>query len=138
VPRHLDQLHKQGDFLLFGYVVMPTHLHLLLAPHGHGLSASMHALKRLTAEDVLRRRGILGSIWQARYFDFILRRVHDFWGKLEYIHENPVVTGLVKQPDKWYWSSAAQYARSGVARVAVDTVNLPADRHALLWPAPWR
>jgi len=138
VLRHLQRRRMQGDFLLFGYVVMPRHLHLLLMPHGRGLAATMHALKRLTAADLSRIRGARGPIWQARYFDFVLRRVQDFWQKLEYIHQNPVVAGLVKQPDKWHWSSAAQYAQSGVSSVAVDAVNFPADRNAFLWPAPWR
>jgi putative transposase len=138
VLRHLDQQRAKGDFLLFGYVVMPTHLHLLLMPQGRGLSATMHALKRLTAEDLLRIREIRGPIWQARYFDFVLRRVHDFWDKLDYIHQNPVVAGLVSRPDQWHWSSATQYARSGVAPVALDIVDFPADRDAFLWPAPWR
>jgi hypothetical protein len=54
VLRHLSRRHTQSDFLLFGYVVMPTHLHLLLMPLGRGLAAAMHALKRLTAEDLRR------------------------------------------------------------------------------------
>src|SRR5438874_5778614 len=83
VLRHLHRRRMQGDFLLFGYVVMPSHFHLLLMPQGRGLAAAMHALKRLTATDLLRIRGTRGPIWQARYFDFILRRVRDFWEKLE-------------------------------------------------------
>ena len=93
----------------------------------------MHALKRLAAEDLRRTRGNCGPIWQARYFDFVLRRVHDFWDKLEYIHQNPVTSGLVKSADQWRWSSAAQYAKSGPGPVAIDTVNLPADRDAFLF-----
>jgi REP element-mobilizing transposase RayT len=138
VLEHIGQQHIQGDCLLFGYVVMPTHFHLLLMPQERGLTATMHALKRLTAEDILRRRVTRGPLWQARYFDFILRRVHDFWEKLDYIHQNPVAAGLVKRPEEWHWSSAAQYAHAGESRVPVDAVDLPADRNALLWPAPWR
>jgi REP element-mobilizing transposase RayT len=138
ILRHLDRQRMQGNLLLFGYVVMPRHFHLLLMPNGRGLAATMHALKRLSAEDLLRIRGTRGPIWQARYFDFILRRAHDFWDKLEYIHQNPVTAGLVKRPEEWRWSSAAHYAKSGRAPVLVDAVNLPADRDALLWPAPWR
>jgi REP element-mobilizing transposase RayT len=133
VVRHLKRRHAQSDFLLFGYAVMPTHLHLLLMPLGPGLAAAMHALKRLTAEDLRRTRGTRGPIWQARYFDFVLRRVHDFWDKLEYIHQNPVTSGLVKRADQWHWSSAAQYAKSGQGPVAVDSVNLPSDRNAFLF-----
>jgi putative transposase len=138
VLEQLNRQHSQRAFLLFAYVVMPAHLHLLLMPHGRGLSASMHAIKRVTAEKLVRRRGCCGPVWQARYFDFVLRRVHDFWDKVEYIHQNPVTAGLVKQPDQWRWSSAAHYRGSGATLVQVDTVDLPPDRDAFLWPAPWR
>lgn len=83
-------------------------------------------------------RGTRGPIWQARYFDFVLRRVHDFWDKLEYIHRNPMMAGFAKRPDGWRWSSASQYAHSSVAPLNVDAVNLLADRNAFLYPAPWR
>lgn len=133
VLRHINRQHAQSDFLLFGYVVMPTHIHLLLMPLVRGLAALMHALKRLTAEDLRRGRGVPGPIWQARYFDFVLRRVHDFWDKLEYIHQNPVASGLVNRPDEWRWSSAAYYATSIEGPVAIDSANLPADRNAFLF-----
>ncbi len=71
----LEQLKRQrlkSFFLLFGYVVMPGHLHLLLMPHGRGLAAAMHALKRTTAEELVRIRGSRGPVWQARYYDFVL------------------------------------------------------------------
>jgi REP element-mobilizing transposase RayT len=35
-------------FLLFGYVVMPDHLHILMAPFRAGLQAGMHCLKMRT------------------------------------------------------------------------------------------
>jgi REP-associated tyrosine transposase len=138
VLAQLEHQHTLGDFLLFGYVVMPGHLHLLLMPLRRGLTGSMHALKRLTAEQLVRRRGCDGPVWQARYFDFVLRRVRDFWEKLEYIHENPVAAGLARRADKWRWSSAVHYVRAGAAPVSVDAVDLPPDGGAFLWPVPWR
>jgi putative transposase len=138
VLAQLKHQHTLGDFFLFGYVVMPEHLHLLLMPQGRGLTGSMHALKRITAEKLVRRRRCDGPVWQARYFDFVLRRVRDFWEKLEYIHENPVAAGLAKRADQWRWSSAAHYIRAGAAPVSVDAVDLPPDGDAFLWPVPWR
>lgn len=117
---------------------MPEHLHLLLMPLGRGLTGSMHALKRLAAEKLARGRGCAGPIWQARYFDFVLRRVRGFWEKLDYIHDNPVTAGLAKRADQWRWSSAGHYARRGAAPVSVDAVDLPAAGGAFLWPVPWR
>lgn len=76
------------------------------------------------------------AVWQRRYFDHIIRRVHDFWDKLEYIHQNPVAAGLAQQPENWPWSSYAAYTKRGEPPIPVDPIDLPVDRNALLWPAP--
>jgi putative transposase len=124
-------------FLLFGYVVMPDHLHLLMTPLHVGLQNGMHRLKMRTGRRVRTIRGEHGPFWQPRYFDFILRRAGDFWDKLQYIHQNPVEAKLVTSPEEWPWSSAAHYAKRP-AKTVIDEIDLPPDRAALLWPAPWR
>ncbi len=140
----LAALQSKAFFRLFGYAVMPDHIHLLLAPFGSGLAASMHSLKRSSGYEILQRRGQSGTLWQARYFDNIIRRVRHFWEKLEYIHNNPVEAGLATRLGDWKWSSYAAYApkdqpaTNGAPPVPVDGVDLPADGDALLWPAPWR
>jgi putative transposase len=138
ILQQLARQHDQQDFLLFGYVIMPSHLHLLLVPEQRGLMAAMHQLKRVTAEKLVRQRQSRGPVWQARYFDSILRRAGDFGKKLEYIHNNPVEARLVQRREDWPWSSAAHYEHTGTAPVSVDAVNLPTDREAWLYPAPWR
>jgi putative transposase len=135
----LEAQRVRCDFCLFGYVVMPTHLHLLLAPDQSGLIDIMRRLKRFTAQRIAKDRDQEGALWQARYFDFVLRRVADFWDKLEYIHENPQEARLVDHASAWSWSSAAQYEKGApVCILKVDRIDLPADRNALLYPAPWR
>ncbi len=134
----IDTERTSGAFLLFGYVVMPTHLHLLLYPTQLALPAAMHRIKMRTAHRVAAMRSCKARLWQPQYFDFILRRVRDFWDKLDYIHQNPVEGRLVSTPSAWRWSSYAHYARTGHPAVAVNPIDLPADRNALLWPAPWR
>jgi len=67
-----------------------------------------------------------------------LRRAGDFWDKLAYIHDNPVEAKLVRKASDWPWSSAAQYAGIENVQLTVDRFDWPADRNALLWPAPWR
>ena len=138
VLRQLARQRMKRHFLVFAYVAMPDHLHLLLSPQRRGVVASMHEFKRITAERLARSRRSRGPIWQARYFDFILRRVEDFWEKLAYIHENPVAAQLAPRATDWQWSSARFYERGGKPPVPVDPINLPADSKALLWPAPWR
>ena len=134
----LDQHRKRGDFLLFGYAAMPTHIHLLLSPQEQNLIRVMRDIKSRTGYDIARRRKTSGGIWQERYFDTIVRRVRDFWQKLDYIHRNPVEAGLVSDPAKWNWSSYRQIVKKAAGPIDIDSVDFPADGRHLLWPAPWR
>jgi REP element-mobilizing transposase RayT len=131
----LGRHRSRGDFLLFAYVVMPTHVHLLISPQNHGLIRIMRDWKSQTGYEIARLRGARGRLWQERYFDVIIRRVRNFWDKTEYIHRNPVEAGLVGSPEAWKWSSYGQVIR-GTGEI--DRVDFPADGDHLLWPAAWR
>ncbi len=133
----VDQRNR-GELFLFGFVVMPTHLHLLLSPHNKDLISIMRNLKSRTGYDIAWGRGVRGPIWQERYFDTIIRRVRNFWQKLEYIHRNPVEAGLVTKPEEWQWSSYRHYVKKGQAVLDLDPVEFPSDGDHFLWPAPWR
>lgn len=137
VVKQLTRQKSTSTLSLFGYVVMPDHVHLLITPPHHGLSAMMREFKARTGRQLRDHRGGSGAIWQQRYFDFVLRRVEDFWGKLEYIHRNPVEAGLTRRPEEWLWSSVAHYS-GGSSLSPVDHIDLPPDRKAWLYPAPWR
>jgi putative transposase len=132
-----DQKHA-GEFFLFGYVVMPTHLHLLLHPHNKDLIQIMRNFKSKTGYRVLQARGTHGKFWQDGYFDTIIRRVHNFWEKLEYIHRNPVEAGLVKKKEDWPWSSYRHYLKRADVPIRVDPVGFSSDGDEFLWPATWR
>jgi putative transposase len=137
----LNSLHEAKaihKFLLFGYVVMPNHVHVLLAVITGSLSDIMHAWKRSSAGSIQKTRGKRGPLWQARYFDFICRRTRDVGNKLEYIHQNPVVAGLVSHADDWRWSSAGFYSKTRTPAIVPDTMDFSGDPEELLWPAPRR
>jgi REP-associated tyrosine transposase len=125
-------------FLLLGYVVMPDHVHILLASVIASLPRIMHQWKFKTAHTIQKARGKHGSLWQARYFDFICRRTRDVSNKLEYIHQNPVTRCLVSRADEWPWSSAGYYFKIGTPVVVPDEMDFSGDPDELLWPAPWR
>jgi hypothetical protein len=68
-----------------------------------------------------------------RFFDRPLRAVKEYHEKVDYIHLNPVKTGLVCRPEDWPWSSIHDY-ESGVRQapscpsgLAIDRFLLPAD-----------
>jgi putative transposase len=134
----LAKVRARYEFLLLGYVVMPDHVHILLAVILSSLPEIVRGWKSHTARVIQRDRGKSGSLWQARYFDFICRRTRDVSNKLEYIHDNPVKAGLARRPSDWRWSSAAFYAGEGNAPVIPDAIDFSGDPDELLWPAPWR
>lgn len=134
---YLDRTRGRLGFALFAYVVMPNHVHLLLAVNGTDLPSLIRDWKSQCGFAISRARQLHAPLWQARYFDFILRRVADFWDKFDYIHQNPVRAGLVTNANDWRWSSCRHYSKLGAAAVEPDPIYLPMDRNAPLWPAPW-
>ena len=137
VLRTLCELRGPDDFALFGYVVMPDHVHLLLWPKSVSLVRVLRDLKSKTGFALAKSRNAHGPIWQRSYFDFICRRAHDFGEKLEYIHNNAVAAGLVPQAQDWRWSSYRYYAKLGEPLIKPDFIDLSGDPNDLLWPAPW-
>jgi putative transposase len=133
----LASRRENGAFWLFGYVIMPDHVHLLLRPHNVSLDDGMRAIKSISALRIMRHRGVRGRLWQPRYFDNIIRHAGELWKKLEYIHNNPVAAGLVAIATDWRWSSCGAFTPSGTPPIPIDKpFDFPADGAALLWPAP--
>ncbi len=66
-----------------------------------------------------------GHVWQARYYDFIVRTEVKKREKLPYIHRNPVRRGLVLESDQWAWSSFRWYAHGERGLVLVNEQRPP-------------
>jgi len=54
------------------------------------------------------------SIWQRRFWEYLIRDNKDFVRHVDYIHYNPVKHGLVMAPNDWEYSSFHRYVRNGV------------------------
>ena len=46
-------------------------------------------------------------VWHREFWDRYIRDEEHYWDTVEYIHNNPVKAGLVKNQKDWPWSSAA-------------------------------
>jgi putative transposase len=88
---------------LMGYVIMPSHIHLLVGclRGGPQLSRFVQSFKSLSA-----RKFFFKSVWEKRFDDLIITSAKQFQIKLNYIHDNPVRKGYVSNPVDWKWSSA--------------------------------
>ena len=83
---------------VYGYVVMPNHVHLLLSEPPQGTLAD--AIKSLKQGVSRRLIGRAEHFWQKRYYDFNVRNERQFVEKLRYIHRNPVDARLVRSPGR--------------------------------------
>jgi REP element-mobilizing transposase RayT len=100
---------NRKKFHLYGLVVMPDHVHMVLAPLADangpiGISEIMQAIKGTSAHRINRALGRRGRVWEEESFDRVLRREESIIDKVEYILENPVGAGLVSNPLEYRWS----------------------------------
>ncbi|MEW5995008.1 MAG: transposase [Candidatus Zixiibacteriota bacterium] len=97
-----------------GYVLMPSHIHLLLVLDGDKLGGFMRDFKKYTAQKALKDCSVQSDrVWRHRYDRVAVYSENIFRQKLEYIHNNPVEAGLVDIPEQWPWSSAHAYITGG-------------------------
>ena len=95
-----------GQYRLHAYVVMPNHVHLLIAPT-IPVCGIMRGIKGVSARDANRILGRKGkAFWQDESYDHWVRSEAEHWKIVAYIENNPVRAGLVKEAAEWRWSSA--------------------------------
>ncbi len=137
----LEDMRRQFAMRIYGYIVMPEHVHLLVSePERATLADAMHFLKLSFAKRLRSRSGAVQSrsFWQKRYYDRNVRDVREFTEKLRYLHRNPVKRGLVKEPGEWKWSSFRHYALREIGIVEIESEWTARDREARLCSAPAR
>ncbi len=119
----LEQVRQKYRFAVFGYVVMPEHVHLLLSqPEVANPSTVMQVLKQVVSRTISLddKCASLGGFWQRRFYDFNVRTEPKRSEKLRYMHRNPVIRGLAK-PEDWQWSSFRYYAFDDPSPVMIDS-----------------
>ncbi len=138
----LERVRRNYRLRVYGYVVMPEHVHLLLSEpqtdavqnksggpfkpdvglSGLGQMTTLaDALKSLKQGVSRRLIGDAEHFWQKRYYDFNVRNDSQFVEKLRYIHRNPVKAGLCERPEDWEWSSFRHYATGIVGTVEIES-----------------
>lgn len=133
----LQQMSMEEDFLcalervrlrfrlrVYGYVVMPEHVHLLLSePELGSLSKAIQLLKtRVSIKARKAGERAVGGVpfWQKRYFDHNVRNEPGFVMQLRYIHRNPVKRSLCACPEQWPWSSFLAWAEGKAGPVEIE------------------
>ena len=148
----LERMRRSYRLQVYGYVVMPEHVHLLLSepqtaplkpkdglngpplPEQDTLADALKSLKQGVARRLI---GDAEHFWQKRYYDFNIRDYSQFVEKLRYIHRNPVKGGLCERPEEWEWSSFRHYASGVEGRVEIElewTARKREREAGRLWP----
>lgn len=118
--QQLEAVRQRYQFVVAGCVIMPEHVHMLVGePHLATLSVAIQVLKQQTSRR-LSKRGE-AQFWQRRYYDFNVWSEEKTREKLRYMHRNPVLRGLVAQPQDWLWSSFRHYATGVVGTVEIES-----------------
>ena len=120
----LDEARRSGKFLIFAYVIMLDHSHLvtdskvdskdiLRFVKGIGSRRIIDYLKENGHIDSLeklrvphRGDGSEHMVWQRHPNTRLLWSEQMLWQRIQYTHLNPVRASLVDHPNDWKWSSA--------------------------------
>jgi len=130
----LERSRIKYNFRVYGYVVMPEHVHLLISePERDTIAQAMQSLKTSSSKQIA-----IHPLWQKRYYDRNVRDEREFSVKLRYLHRNPVKRGLVAEPAEWKWSSFRHYALREVGIVEIESEWTARDRETQAHAGPAR
>jgi len=105
VKRYKDEI----EFILYAYVLMVNHVHLLIETPSISISKIMQRINLTYTQYFNKKYGKVGHLFQGRYKAFLCDRDEYLLSLIRYIHLNPVRANLVKEPRDYPWSSHRDY-----------------------------
>jgi putative transposase len=134
---------KEKGLILYAYVIMPSHVHMIIGTKGKDMQDIIRDLKSFTSRKIKelikshpqesRKEWLIKmfeesgttnknnkgwQLWQQHNQPVELWDNYMIDNKLDYIHNNPLVAGVVYQPEEYIYSSAACYAgRKGLLEI---------------------
>jgi REP element-mobilizing transposase RayT len=87
------------------YCLMDNHYHLLLETPQGNLSAGMRQLNGVYTQRFNRRHARVGHVFQGRFKAVLVEHESYLLELCRYVVLNPVRVGVVKQPERYRWSS---------------------------------
>lgn len=129
VAEAFNEARMSGLILIFAYVIMPDHTHLL-TDNARTMADVLRFMNGISAKrvmDYLKNGGFESSLAKLRIQEREKKYKHSvyehhpnafrvtgedaFMEKVNYIHLNPVKAGLVEHPDEYLYSSARIWHR---------------------------
>ncbi|TRZ49133.1 transposase [bacterium] len=104
--RVLKHYKKKFAFKLFGYCLMPNHIHMILQPkQPDKLPRIMQGLTQTYTTWFNNKYKKVGHLWQGRFKSMVVQKDNYFIECVYYVEANPVRAGLVSSPADYAWSS---------------------------------
>ena len=92
---------------VISWCIMPNHVHVLIEVMKNiSLSSILHSWRSFSSNEINKVLNRSGRLWMPEYFDRFIRDNDHFNNVVDYIHNNPVKAGLVKEATEYKWSSA--------------------------------
>lgn len=141
VLQELNVVRLKYRLEVYGYVIMPEHVHLVIFPQESvplgraiGEVKSKSAIRliakmkergspHLQALRVSRTNGAEYAFWLPRCYDHNCRDQANVLEKINYCHWNPVKRELVTKPEGWQWSSFGWYEGEAKCPLILDTLS---------------
>ena len=144
----LDYCIKNKGMILYGYVIMSNHIHMIIQSEEGKLSDLIRDFKKFTAKTILekiqnepesRREWMLErfklatkthsrnknyQFWQYGNHPEEIYSNKFMWSKLDYIHLNPVRAGIVEKASQYIYSSASNYIND-VGLLCIEKADIP-------------
>lgn len=147
IIKTLEYCRTQFGLKVFGYVIMPNHMHAIFQSPDGNLSKIITSFKKYTGREIILAIQTVPesrASWMLKRFEFALpesntNSAHKFWRtdnhakeiysqkflleKLNYIHNNPVRAGWVYEQEDFVYSSARNYNKL-IAVVDIDVLDI--------------
>ena len=102
IVESLRWCHINEIWSCLAYTIMPDHLHVIFKlGEQKSLSDAMQSFGNFTALKINRHHGRSGKMWQKTFYDRMIRDEKELDHQVEYILQNPVRAGYVKNPTDW-------------------------------------
>ena len=141
---NLNYYRNKYNFLLHAYVIMPSHIHLIIwVPENVSVSDIMRDFKKYTSlqtRDLLIKTnskylqilfnegkkypGQKFKLWKQRSDKVSIVSEKILFVKINYIHDNPVRAGLVDKPELYPYSSARNYLLDEEGPIRIDRIEI--------------
>ncbi len=120
----LERAKSKYAFRLENFCIMGNHYHLMVRPEGTtNLSKLMQWIMSVFAMAYNRIHGLVGHLWERRFFSRIVNGLRNFLKLLEYIDDNPVKAHLVEYKRDWRFGGLWHH-RAGIKELCARNTSL--------------